>query len=345
MGCMIVLKTGKNKAQPAMGGQENRKKTQHTDNWIQSTFVLRLAETLEAHLNLTLPARRPFNFLSVVNSHGWVQLAPFRFDEARKILSYTDQLSNGRVIDYGISEAPKGVKVNVDGRLGKSEQNEIAEKITWMLGLDQDFSTFYKIARKEPKLRHSQRLARGRVLRSPTFFEDVLKTILTTNTLWAATRRMNLNLTASFGDLLADSDFKAFPTPDRIAASSPEVLKDAVRVGYRAPAIHELASRVASHELDVESFKTSNLPTLELRKELMKMRGVGPYAAANLLMILGRHDFIPIDSWALKVVSHEWYRGRPVTPKQVEKRFAKWGDIKGLAFWFWDWDLKYNDGL
>ena len=307
--------------------------------------MLRLAEISEAHLNLTLSARPPFNFLSVVNSHGWVQLAPFRFDEASKILSYTDRLSNGRVIDYRISEAPNGVRVNVNGRLGKPEQNEIAEKITWMFGLDQDFSSFYKIARKEPKLRHSQRLARGRVLRSPTFFEDVLKTILTTNTLWAATRRMNLNLIASFGDLLPDSDFRAFPTPDRIATSASSVLREAVRVGYRAPAIHELASRVASHELDIESFKTSSLPTLELRKELMKIRGVGPYAAANLLVILGRHDFIPIDSWALKVVSHEWYKGKPITAKEVEKKFEKWGDIKGLVFWFWDWNLKYEDGL
>jgi len=24
----------------------------------------------------------------------------------------------------------------------------------------------------------------------------------------------------------------------------------------------------------------------------------------------------------------------------VEKRFEKWGEYKGLAFWFWDW--KYN---
>lgn len=261
------------------------------------------------------------------------------------MLFYTDRLANNRVVEYRIAETSNGVKVDVDGRFSKPEQNEIAEKVGWMLGLDQDFSAFYKATRNEPKLRHVKKLARGRVLRSPTFFEDVIKTILTTNTLWAATIRMTSNLVATFGDPLPDSDFKTFPTPNRIAASSPEVLKEAVRVGYRAPAIHELAVRVASGEFDVESFKTSTLPTLELRKELMKIRGVGPYAAANLLVILGRHDFIPIDSWALKVVSHEWYRGKPVTPKQVEKRFEKWGDFKGLAFWFWDWNLKYESGL
>jgi 3-methyladenine DNA glycosylase/8-oxoguanine DNA glycosylase len=288
-------------------------------------------------MNINLPARQPFNFLSVVNSHGWVQLAPFRFNETDRVLSYTDRLSNGRVVDYHMTETSDGVNVNITGRLGKAEQNEIAEKVTWMFGLDQDFRSFYKTARKEPKLKHAQKLARGRVLRSPTFFEDVLKTVLTTNTLWAATKRMNLNLIASFGEPLAATDFKAFPTPAGIAASNPDALRADIRVGYRAPYIYELAARVASGELDLESYKTSSLPTLELRKELMKIAGVGPYAAANLLMILGRSDFIPIDSYAMKMVSLEWYRGKPVTPKQVEKRFAKWGEFKGLAFWFWDW--------
>jgi 3-methyladenine DNA glycosylase/8-oxoguanine DNA glycosylase len=149
---------------------------------------------------------------------------------------------------------------------------------------------------------------------------------------------MNQNLIDQFGPLLAgNTEKRAFPNPAEIAASSPEVLKEAVRVGYRAPSIHELAVRVASGEFDIESFKTSDLPTLELRKELLKIKGVGPYAAANLLLILGRGDFIPVDSWALKLVSHEWYDGEPVTPKQVEEHFEGWGEFKGLAYWFWDW--------
>jgi 3-methyladenine DNA glycosylase/8-oxoguanine DNA glycosylase len=169
----------------------------------------------------------------------------------------------------------------------------------------------------------------------------VVKTILTTNTLWASTKNMTQKLTASFGSLLPDTDKKAFPTPESIAASNSDFIKENIRVGYRAPALHQLAVRVASRELDLESLKTSSLPTLELRKELLKINGVGPYAAANLLLILGRSDFIPIDSWALKLVSHEWYKGKPITAREVEKRFEKWGEFKGLAFWFWDW--KYNE--
>ena len=152
---------------------------------------------------------------------------------------------------------------------------------------------------------------------------------------------MTLKLVNELGESLSDDVTKrAFPTPQAIAGSSPEFLKEKIRVGYRAPAIHQLAVRVASGTFELEALKTSDLPTLELRKELLKINGVGPYAAANLLLILGRSDFIPIDSWALKLVSHEWYRGKPVTPRDVEKRFEKWGEFKGLAFWFWDWTYK-----
>jgi len=296
-------------------------------------------------MKLNLPARKPFNFQSVVDSHGWVQLAPFRFED--HILSYVDRLSTDRVVEYRISESKDGILVEID-KLNKAEQKEVTDKITWMFGLDMDFSAFYTASRAEPKLARAKKQALGRVLRSPTLFEDVIKTILTTNTLWGATKNMTRKLVDEFGFALrggasssrpADEapQTKSFPTPDSIAASSPDFIKEKIRVGYRAPAIHDLAVRVASGKYDLEALKTSSLPTLELRQELMTIKGVGPYAAANLLLILGRPDFIPIDSWALKLVSHEWYRGKPITAKEVEKRFEKWGAYKGLAFWFWDW--------
>jgi 3-methyladenine DNA glycosylase/8-oxoguanine DNA glycosylase len=302
-------------------------------------------------MRFTLPAQKPFNFLSVVNSHGWRQLAPFSYDEYSQTLCYVVRLSNGRVIELALHDGTDGVSVETE-KLNRAERREVAEKVTWMFGLAMDFSSFYAASRGEPKLAHVKKLARGRVLRSPTLFEDVIKTILTTNTLWGATKNMTLKLVNELGESLSsvgrvvpnDSEgrieTKSFPTPEVIAASSPDFLKEKIRVGYRASAIHELGVRVASGAFDHEALKTSTLPTLELRKELLKMNGVGPYAAANLLLILGRSDFIPIDSWALKLVSHEWYRGKPITAREVEKRFEKWGEFKGLAFWFWDW--KYH---
>ncbi len=291
-------------------------------------------------MKFTLPARKPFKFLSVVNSHGWRQLAPFSYDEASNTLCYILRLVNGRVVELRMRDALDGVLVETE-KLNKMERAEVADKVTWMFGLDMDFSPFYVAARGEPKLARAKKLAHGRVLRSPTLFEDVIKTILTTNTLWGATRNMTQKLVDELGASTALSAKKAFPTPEAIAAAGPDLLKEKIRVGYRALAIHELAVRVASGAFDLEALKTSQLPTLELRKELLSINGVGPYAAANLLLILGRSDFIPIDSWALKLVSHEWYRGKPITAREVEKRFEKWGEFKGLAYWFWDW--KYHE--
>ena len=297
-------------------------------------------------MRFSISARPPFNFLSVVNSHGWRQLAPFSYNEEDRTLCYVLRLTNGRVIELKFRDGMDGVIVETK-KLGAAERREVKEKAGWIFGLDMDFSHFYAASRGEPKLAGAKKLALGRVLRSPTLFEDVIKTILNTNTLWTVTKNMTHKLVNELGasttpaaPLRAGANNKAFPTPEAIPASSPEFLKEKIRVGYRASAIHQLAIRVASGAMDLESLKTSHLQTLELRKELLRINGVGPYAAANLLLILGRTDFIPIDSWALKLVSQEWYNGKPVTPKEVEKHFDHWGEFKGLAFWFWDWNYK-----
>jgi 3-methyladenine DNA glycosylase/8-oxoguanine DNA glycosylase len=54
-------------------------------------------------------------------------------------------------------------------------------------------------------------------------------------------------------------------------------------------------------------------------------------------MLLGRYDYVPVDSWAMTMVSKEFFGGEKVTPKQVHATFDRWGKWQGLAFWFWDW--------
>jgi 3-methyladenine DNA glycosylase/8-oxoguanine DNA glycosylase len=287
---------------------------------------------------LTLPAKPPFSFRSVIYSHGWMQLAPFAYDEAAASLSWVDRLPSGRVLEVRAREAPGGIALETIGRLIKAEQSGLEARASWMFGLDMDFSEFYARARKEPKLAGAEKSARGRILRSPAFFEDVVKTILTTNTLWGATKRMTANLVTQFGEPLpSDPDKHAFPTPARLAAAAEAQLRTETRLGYRAPYILELAVRTAAGDLDLEALRTSDLPTPELRKELMGIKGVGGYAAANLLMILGRYDYLTVDSWARKMVSQEWYGGGPVDTPEVEAHFEKWGKWKGLAYWFWEW--------
>jgi 3-methyladenine DNA glycosylase/8-oxoguanine DNA glycosylase len=293
-------------------------------------------------MQIDLPARPPFSLPAVVRSHGWIQLAPFEPLEEQGAFRYVDRLASSRVVDLRLAPAPSGVSLTVDADLLPSEQAEVERKLAWMLGLGQDFSPFYALASQEPKLAHVVEQVRGRILRSPTFFEDVLKTILTTNTAWGGTLRMVSTLVRRLGSpLCSDPERRAFPTPDQIAPLNEAALRETIRLGYRSPYVLSLARAVVEGSLDLEAFKTSDLPTPELRAQLLAIKGVGAYAAANLLVLLGRYDYLPVDSWALKVVSHEWYEGQPIGPAEVEAAFEGWGEWKGLAYWFWDWSY-YN---
>ena len=274
----------------------------------------------------------------MARSHGWIRLDPYGRDASTGELTYVDQLKAGQVVEMLIRETADGVSVETDGQLIEAERDEVADKVEWMLGLNQDFSAFYDLAREEPKLAHVEERAQGRLLRCPTLFEDTVKTILTTNTSWQGTIRMVEALVTQIGaPLPTEQTCHAFPTPDQKAATNEETLRSSARLGYRAPYVLELARSVASGVLALESLKTADIPTTQLRQQLLAIKGVGEYAMANLLILLGRYDFVPVDSWAIKMVSHEWYGGEPVGRAEVEAAFERWGEWKGLVYWFWDW--------
>jgi 3-methyladenine DNA glycosylase/8-oxoguanine DNA glycosylase len=288
-------------------------------------------------MTFTLTPPDSFNLAAVVRSHGWIQMPPFA-ETSTHGLGYTIRLNTGKVLYFEVNAVDSLLRVASTDIVTEAEQAELASTISWMLDLEQDFTEFYILARQEPKLARMVERKAGRVLRSPSLFEDVIRTILTTNTLWKHTLRMCREITSRYGGALpCDPEQHAFPTPEALAQVDEPTLREQCRMGYRAPYVNELAHRVASGVLDLESLKTSLLPTPELRKELMTIKGVGGYAAANLLMLMGRYDYVPVDSWALKVVSDEFFSGEKITPKQVLATFEKWGKWQGLVYWFWDW--------
>lgn len=290
-------------------------------------------------MEFILPARQPFSLPAVIRSHGWVQLLPFESEEPYHLFTTILELENSRVVQVEVSEAPDGARVIIHREVTPEETAEIERAIHWMLDTDLDMSSFYNHTRHEPKLAGAEANQRGRILRCPTVFEDVVKTILTTNTAWSGTKRMVRGLVEKYGAPLPENpERKAFPSARRLAAADVETLRRECKLGYRAPYVLELAQKQASGEIDLEAYKTDHLPTPELRRQLLALKGVGDYAAANLLMLLGHYDYIPVDSWALMMVSREWYNGEPITRKEVEAAFEAWGEWKGLAFWLWEWN-------
>ena len=290
---------------------------------------------------LLLTPRAPFDFQRTVYSHGWVSLLPNAWNPEQQALERVQRLHTGRVVllrmaGRGSVDEP-GVEVCVEhvGALADGELEEALMLARRMLRADEDLGEFYALCRQRGGRWVGLTRGLGRLLRSPTLFEDVVKTICTTNIAWGGTRRMVERMVAAYGEPWAgDAQRRAFPTADATAADSAEAFAETVRAGYRSPYLHALAEQVASGALDLEALRDEEMPTAELRKRLLAIKGVGRYAAANLLMLLGRYDELPVDTEFRSFVSARYFGGGEPSDKEARAIYDQWGRWKFLAYWF-----------
>src|SRR6185295_6645630 len=71
----------------------------------------------------------------------------------------------------------------------------------------------------------------------------------------------------------------------------------------------------------------------ELFRSYLSLPGIGPYGAAHLLAMDGRHDFIAVDTEFRRFVRETYHGGRAVKDATMLRRYAKWGKWKYLAYW------------
>jgi N-glycosylase/DNA lyase len=213
-----------------------------------------------------------------------------------------------------------------------AQRPTLAAQIHHMLALDEDLSAFYEVAVGDPALSWVVAGA-GRMLRSPTVFEDLLKTICTTNCAWSATERMVSALVGELGMPAAGSrERRAFPAPATVADAGEAFFRDVARAGYRGPYLRAVADDVASGRLDLEGLRDPGLPDEEVADRLLGIAGVGPYAMAHMMMLLGRYRRLILDSWTRP--KYRRLSGRPrVTDKGIERAFRPYRQFAGLAFW------------
>ena len=283
-------------------------------------------------MTITTPSN--FNFSRTAFSHGWYALPPFSFDKETRQLHRIVQLNDGALVSCTLTGRDHEIDVRMKSnkQLTTRRRDEVRAQLRTCLRLDEDFGEFQTEAKRQPEFKWIARSGAGRMLRSPTVFEDVVKMICTTNCTWALTTLMVTNLVQKFGERL-DRSFYAFPAPEVIAGSTERVLRKEVKAGYRSPYLLELAERVASRKLDLETWKTSPLTTNELFDEMRAVKGVGPYAAGNIMKLVGRYDYLGLDSW-VRSKYYELHRGgRKVKDSTIERHYAPYGKWRGLFFW------------
>jgi N-glycosylase/DNA lyase len=283
-------------------------------------------------MQLTIRTPTDFNFYRTVLSHGWCELLPFELDRDRWKLTRVLDLDRGRPVTVEVSARKGGLKILTSRQVNDRAVQKIMRDVRHMFRLDDDLKQFYQLTSTEPEFAWIAEQGAGRLLRSPTVFEDLVKMICTTNCSWALTQKM---VTSMVNELGSDSDDgrKSFPTAEVMAQQSVEFYRDKIRSGYRAPYLHELAQRVASGELDVESWLTTEASLAELTKEMKSVKGVGNYAAENVLKLIGRYDGLALDSWTRAKFAQARNNGRAANDKKILRFYARFNSWRGLVLW------------
>ena len=197
-----------------------------------------------------------FSFRSTVYSHGWCELAPFDLDVEKWRLSYVFPEGNSKKpVAAAIFEEAGRLRIDLDRK--PSDGEKLISDVRHLLRLDDDVDGLYESVAGHERLDWVAKKRAGRMLRSPTVFEDLVKTICTTNCSWGLTKNMVTNLVEKLG-VPAKIGKRSFPTAEAMAGVSSDFYRSEIKAGYRSPYFVELAEAVAAGKLDPQDWLTSD---------------------------------------------------------------------------------------
>lgn len=295
------------------------------------------------------PGGEPVDLKRTFLSHGLASLPPMAVDDSGRWFEVTLRLPSFRPRTVRVDAPARGdvARVSISGGpVSDLVATEIITELRHVLRLDEDLSRFYRQATRDRSLTWVTSGA-GRMIRSQTVFEEVVKTICTTNCAWSATRRMVEALVSHLGELAPDAPAagfvgRVFPTAEAMASASDDFYAQIVRAGYRGRYLRTLSQMVVEGEVDLERLgqvSRKELPDDDLAKALLALPGVGPYATAHVMMMLGRYSRPIFDSWTRPTYARLTGREQ-IEDAEIEKRFRRYKQYAGLAFWLFitrDW--------
>ncbi len=279
----------------------------------------------------TLTIKTPGDYLlrRDLCSYGYFLLAPNLWNPGDLSLTRPLDLDGGLAV-FEISQPTNNrggpIRALCDRKLSRAEQYEARALIVRMLNLeDAGVREFHKLDQRW------KRSGRARLFRSPTFFEDVIKTVTSCNVTWPSTMNMNVRLCEVVNP--------AFPRASQLARRKPATLRARCSVGYRDQRIVDIAKLFVSGAVDPAWFEDPATPDEDALATLLEMPGVGPYAAANIMQLLGRYAHVALDTESLRHARTVlgWKGDDAPLMKQLKKHYERYADHRFRSYWFELW--------
>lgn len=208
--------------------------------------------------------------------------------------------------------------------------DQIVAEMGWRYDLMADLSSFYHSFADDELL--APVLARWRGVRPSTYsslYEYLVISTLLQNATVRRTVQMAENLFNHFGQWIEfdGRNFASYWDPSLICQASDAELRG-LKVGYRAKTLQRQAEPFISGALDETALR--RLSTAALKKELLKIYGVGPASVWYLLFgQFKRYDvFETISPWEQKIYSRLLFQEEMVESSriltEVDRRWGQW---------------------
>ncbi|WP_254769319.1 DNA-3-methyladenine glycosylase family protein [Salinilacihabitans rarus] len=244
---------------------------------------------------------------------------------------YTTVVDGSRLGD-GADPVPIRVRQR-DGLLEWESPVDAEPAVRRLLRLDDDLDAVVADAPADPLVREAYDAHAGLRLVADPPFGCLISFICSAQMRVRRIHGMVSTLAREYGDTVAwnGETYRAFPTPERLAAATEAELRD-LGLGYRAPYVVRTAEMVADGE--AHPAEARELPYEAAREYLTRFVGVGEKVAdCVLLFSLGFDEAVPLDTWIRSAIADHYPdcdRGSyAATSRAIRERFG--GEYAGYA--------------
>jgi 3-methyladenine DNA glycosylase/8-oxoguanine DNA glycosylase len=200
-----------------------------------------------------------------------------------------------------------------------------AERLRWILALDDDHSGFLRRVRDDPLLGRAARDLRGlRQVRTATAAQALLRAVCGQLVTWREARLVESRIIRALSHAAGPERLRTAPTAKTLGAAAPFELRRLGLHERRAAALVRVC-----RSLDPE--RLHDLPTEAVVRRVERERGLGPWSAGVLCLEgLGRSDHGLVGDLGLVKLLRS-LRGRPVEGWETAQLLAPYGEWAGLA--------------